>query len=106
MAFSRRIRCLDDFGQLQRGSNRRDSSFPFNGSGNLFSKFFLAIGKEDMRQLLLGQRIHQISRRPAVLTHPHIERRFVMIRKPPFSGIELVRRYADIQQYAIHGRHR
>ena len=61
---------------------------------------------EDAVEVILAVCVHDIIRRErSALVHAHIERRILHVRKPALRRVELVRRHAEIEQHAIHGRH-
>ena len=95
-------RTADDVCQLQGGFNGGFFAFPHDGAGDGTGELLLAVAPEDVGQLPLVQRSHQIGGGGPLLTHPHIQRGVVMVRKTALGCVQLVRRHADVQQNAVH----
>jgi hypothetical protein len=93
----------NQIGQVSRAGNGAAATDVYNGPGNTAGPAFLAEGAEDGSQLLTGCAIDQGTGGGFLLhIHAHVKRPIVPETETAGRGVQLMRRYAEVEQNAIN----
>ena len=71
-------------------------------AGNAARLLFLAKAVDDVGQVALGHRVHDIRCRRPGGAHAHVQRAILHEGKAALAFIDLKARHADIQHHAVH----